>query len=529
MVKGADPSSGSSSRSNGHRGKRVRRPTTSHTGGAKKEVLKRDRNWGKWIVWGLTFSSVITISAALGASLALITPFRVGEGDSSESFSITDIFTDGFQYGIARPVNVLVMGVDLNTDIDPDVPEDEADIFKSRSDTMLLVRLDPATHKVNLLSIPRDTRVEIPDVGLTKINHANWYGGPELASQVVSKTLNDVRIDRYVRISTGAFRELIDVVGGVEIFVPFRMFYEDKTQGLYIDLEPGLQNLNGQQAEGFSRFRNDNAGDIGRAQRQQTLLKALQKKLTNPLMITKVPQIFGVLQKYIDSDLSMGEMLALVQFGLQLKSDQLQMTLLPGRFSGPEEYDASYWVMDFAAMDRVMNSYFDVPPPLGYEAALEDNPEEDYWLRIDLQNATGDPNASYYLADYLQSLGYGNVYIDDDYPQENDKTEIIPQWGNIEAGKRLKKLVSRSDVSVDSTGKLQSDLTIRIGTDWLNSKQAKEFSEPYQDNYQPEPDYYEDNYDSEQNWDDSESEDVPGTERIPYERPPIQSISPNNE
>lgn len=526
MVKSVDPKSGSPSSSNDPRGKRARRPTLSSPGGVKKQSLKRDRNWGKWIVWGITFSSVITLSAALGASLALISPFDRIASKQGDNFSITDIFGDGFQYGIGRPVNVLVMGVDQNSDLDPETGEDSADIFKSRSDTMLLIRLDPATHKVNLLSIPRDTRVEIPDVGLTKINHANWYGGPELASEVVSNTLNDVRIDRYVRISTGAFRELIDVVGGVEVFVPFRMFYEDNTQGLKIDLEPGLQTLDGIEAEGFSRFRNDQAGDIGRTQRQQILMKALQKKLSNPLMITKIPQIFGVLQKYIDSDLSMGEMLALVQFGLQIKSDQLQMTLLPGRFSTPEEFDASYWVMDFGAMDRVMKSYFDVSPPAGYENALEDHPEEDYWLRIDIQNSTGDSNASYYMADYLQSQGYGNVHIDDEWPQEISKTQVIPQWGNIEAGKRLQELLAKSDVSVDSTGKLQSDLTIRLGTAWLDTRQAREFSRPYQDleqNYEQESDFdslgVNDNWSQEDANDRAEDEWRESFERLPANEP----------
>ncbi|MEM9137294.1 MAG: LCP family protein [Cyanobacteria bacterium P01_F01_bin.42] len=437
--------------------------------------MKRDRKVGKWLVWGFTFASVITASAALGAALALFAPFdKIGKEGNGDSFSITDIFTEGLQYGIARPVNILLMGVDLNQDADPESEEPE-DIFKSRSDTMLLIRLDPGTHRVNLLSIPRDTRVEIPDVGLTKINHANWYGGPELASEVVSQTLNDVRIDRYVRISTGAFREIIDVVGGVEVFVPFEMRYEDKTQGLNIDLEPGLQNLDGTQAEGFSRFRNGTAGDIGRTQRQQILLKALQRKMSNPLMITRIPQIYSVLQKYIDSDLGVGEMLALIQFGLQLKSDQLQMTLLPGRFSDPEEFEASFWIMDFSGMDRVMSQYFDVAPPEGYETAIQDNPEEDFWLRIDIQNSTGDPNASYSMADYLQSIGYSNIHIDENWPQEIAKTEIIPQWGRVEAGRRLQRLVARSNLTVDSTGRLQSDLTIRLGSDWLKSNQAEDF------------------------------------------------------
>ena len=157
------------------------------------------------------------------------------------------------------------------------------------------------------------------------------------------------------------------------------------------------------------------------------------------------------------------------------------MTLLPGRFSGPEEFEASFWLMDFAGMDRVMKTYFDVSPPEGYEQALEDNPNEDYWLRIDIQNSTGNSNAAYSMADYLQSIGYSNVHIDDDWPQKIKKTQVIPQWGNVEAGTRLQRLVAKSDLSIDSTGKLQSDLTIRLGTDWLKSRQAKEFILPFRE------------------------------------------------
>jgi hypothetical protein len=136
-------------------------------------------------------------------------------------------------------------------------------------------------------------------------------------------------------------------------------------------------------------------------------------------------------------------------------------------------------------MDRVMQSYFDVAPPVGYETALEDNPDQDYLLRIDIQNTTDDINAPYYMADYLQSLGYGNVHIDVEWPQEISKTQIIPQWGNVEAGKRLQALLAKSDVTVDSTGALQSELTIRLGTDWLKTRQAKEFSQSYQDQDPP--------------------------------------------
>lgn len=424
----------------------------------------------RWFTWGITFSFVITLFTGLGATLALVTPFRL-LGEKDGPLSLPELFQGGLRYGISRPVNIIVMGVDLNLD-EPE-PGQKRDPFKSRSDTMLLVRLNPGTDRVSILSIPRDTRVNIPDVGETKINSANWWGGPDLVTEVVSKNLNNVQIDRYVRFSTGAFRELVDVVGGVEVYVPFSMKYEDQTQKLKINLQPGLQELNGEQAEGFVRFRNDELGDIGRAQRQQLLLKALQKKMTNPEMLTRLPQILSVLQKHVDSNLSVGEMLALMQFGLQIKPDQLQMVLLPGRFSSPEEFDLSYWVMDLAGMDRVMKAHFDVAPPIGYEVSARD-PSQLKEVKIVIQNATKNANAGAVMVEYLQTQGFNNLhYAEQDWPQTLTKTEVIPQWGDLESAEYLQSLLTDSQLVVNSTGDIDSDLTIRVGQDWLEQQLSK--------------------------------------------------------
>ncbi|WP_299490421.1 LCP family protein [Acaryochloris sp. IP29b_bin.137] len=411
----------------------------------------------------------MTFSVGLGTTLALVAPFRL-LGEKDGPVSLPELFQGGLRYGISRPVNIIVMGVDLNLD----KPEEGEtyDPFKSRSDTMLLVRLNPGNDRVSILSIPRDTRVEIPDVGLTKINSANWWGGPDLVTEVVSKTLNDVQIDRYVRVSTGAFRELVDVVGGVEVHVPFAMQYEDQTQKLKIDLKPGLQKLNGDEAEGFVRFRNKNLGDIGRAQRQQILLRALQKKMANPAMLTRLPQILSVLQKHIDSNLSVGEMLALMQFGLQINSEHLQMVLLPGRFSGPEEYELSFWLMDLAGMDRVMQTYFEVSPPVGYEIVARD-PSQIQDIRIVVQNASNSPDGDTVMVEYLQRQGFSNIhYADEDWPHSIAKTQVIPQWGDLESAEYLQTLLPDSQLLANSTGDLGSDLTIRVGQDWLQQQPA---------------------------------------------------------
>jgi polyisoprenyl-teichoic acid--peptidoglycan teichoic acid transferase len=437
--------------------------------------------------WTLVFAGVVAVSASLGATIALLTPLNFAQQSGDNPAGFGDLFRDGFQYGISRPVNILVMGIDqgLDTSNAKEGSTGPSDMLRSRSDTMLLVRLDPDAHKAKALTIPRDTQVKIPGMGVEKINAANWKGGPDLASEVVSKTLNGVSVDRYIRVSTLAFIDLVDVMGGVEIFVPQRMKYDDFTQKLHIDLQPGLQTLNGEQAQGFVRFRHDDLGDIGRTQRQQMLLKALQKKFQNPLMLAKLPQIFSVLQKHIDSNMSLGEMLALVQFGIQTQPSQFQMVMLPGRFSAPEEFELSYWVMDPVAMTRVMKTYFGVDPaanstePVAAGAskdASKDASQTDAAdkadLKIVVQNASGAPDGGKRMADFLVQAGFANVSIDKDWPEPLDQTQVVPQWGNLEAAQKLQQTLGGSEVTSDSTGNLRSDLTIRVGRNWANEHQV---------------------------------------------------------
>jgi LCP family protein required for cell wall assembly len=424
-------------------------------------VPVKKRSLGRSIFWSLIFLLTATASATVGTTLALILPIP-GAADSAQGQKLLgDLWKNGFQFSVSRPVNILIMGIDQV----PGAKEGTDGIFAGRSDTMLLLRVDPTDNSVNLLSIPRDTQVEIPGIGVTKINQANASGGPLLARETLRKTLN-VDIDRYVRVSTGAFRELVDALGGVRVYVPQRMKYTDKTQKLTIDLEPGWQDLNGDQAEQFARFRHDSYGDIGRVQRQQTLIKALREKLTNPLMLPRLPVLVGTLQKYIDTNLTVEEMLALLTFGIKLDQGNFKQVLLPGRFSAPNEYRASYWIVDPKGRDRVMQEYF---KNQSSSAAGEESSSS---LRIAVQNASSDPDAVKEFMSYLVALGYSNVYQLPDWKDEQPKTQVIVQRGDLIAAKALQQSLKFGKVEATSTGDLESDLTIRIGDDW-NTEKAK--------------------------------------------------------
>jgi polyisoprenyl-teichoic acid--peptidoglycan teichoic acid transferase len=405
----------------------------------------------------LTKSGVVVFgmiaAAGLGSLIAVTIPLPGTVAPREGQRLLGDLFKNGFRYQVKRPINVLVMGIDRVPEAQPGSDA----MFSGNSDSLLLLHLDPNRRSLNVLSVPRDTQVEIPTLGLTKINQANPSGGPALTGQVIADTLGGVKIDRYVRFSTDAFRELIDRVGGIEVNVPTDMVYEDKTQKLNIDLKRGQQTLNGDKAEQFARFRNDNLGDIGRVQRQQILLKALREKLSSPLMLPRIPGIVQGMQQYIDTNLTMEETSALLNHGLGLDQKTVKMVLLPGRFSGPKEFQASYWILDPDGRDRIMKEYFDVGVGQADSATAP--------LRIVIQNASNNPEAAQNLKMQLDKAGYENVAILDDRPETQTQTQIIVQGGQSQAAAAIQHVIGMGILETSSTGELESDITLRIGND----------------------------------------------------------------
>ncbi len=413
------------------------------------------------LLWGGLFVGTAATSAVLGALVALTLPLPtfLGGGEASRPSGLGDLWQAGFRYQVSRPINVLVMGIDEVLD----APPNSEQVFSGRTDTLLLVRINPESGTLNVMSIPRDTRVQIPGFGMDKINQANVLGGPELVAQTIGYNLGNIPIDRYVRVNTSAFREMVDLVGGIEVDVPRRMEYTDRTQGLYIDLYPGWQTLNGDQAEQFARFRKE-SGDIGRVQRQQILLKALRERLTNPTVIPKLPQAIRVLQRYVDTNLTLEEMLAIANFGLELETDHLQMVMLPGRFSTPAEFQASYWLPDWDSSANVVQSFFQSDGVGVYAGNSQGRYIAD--MAIAVQNASGNPNQAASVAQYLRDNGFNNVYSIGDWPSTLTRTEVIAQRGDINSAQMIESLMGVGRALSESTGDLGSDITIRVGQDW---------------------------------------------------------------
>jgi len=220
--------------------------------------------------------------------------------------------------------------------------------FRGLADTILLVRLDPLAQRVVVLSIPRDVWVELPGHGWHKVNAASPLGGPELMKEAVAR-LTGIRAERYLVVSTEALRRGVDALGGVRVCVEKPMRYRDMAAGLDINLEPGCQVLNGEQAEGYLRFRKDALGDIGRIQRQQAFFHALKEQLLSPAGLLRLPRVVAAVEPYVRTDLTRGEKGAIL--GFAMKRPGLVSLLLPGRFAGG-------WAVDQEALRELVAFYF---------------------------------------------------------------------------------------------------------------------------------------------------------------------------
>jgi LCP family protein required for cell wall assembly len=212
------------------------------------------------------------------------------------------------------------------------------DDVSTNTDVMLTLSLNNG--RTELTQVPRDTFIDSERYGVMKANALYSSGGPEMVKSELSKLLS-ARVDRYMVVNLNAVQRLADAIGGVEVDVPKRMHYVDNSQGLYIDLYPGRQLLKGETLEGFLRFRHDELGDIGRMERQKLVFSEVFRKLANPLMATRLPELMEIAGKDMRTDLSPLDLGKLITAMATTK-------LASSRVAGVPFWhdDISYWLPD---------------------------------------------------------------------------------------------------------------------------------------------------------------------------------------
>ncbi len=197
-----------------------------------------------------------------------------------------------------QPINVLVLGVEATDWENP-----------ARSDTIMVVRVIPKTNEVTIVSIPRDSRVEVEDYGKQKLTHAHFYGGSQLLIDTIYENFG-IPIDRCVEVNFKGFYEIIDYLGGVDLYVE-KPIYSPK----FWDFDPftipeGDQHLNAKEALAYVHFRFDQKGDIGRIERQQKFIKVISNEIKKTNNIVDLPRMINRLAQHVRTDMTISEMLS---------------------------------------------------------------------------------------------------------------------------------------------------------------------------------------------------------------------------
>lgn len=276
-----------------------------------------------------------------------------------------DVVEDGLLTAKDK-TTIMIMGVD------------ERDDDVGRSDTLMIATLDPKKDQAALMSIPRDTRVKIKGHGWDKINAAYAYGsakgGTEAGEKLAQRTVEDflgVNMDHYVVINIQAFQKIIDAIGGIDIDVEKRMYYEDPWDddgGLIIDLQPGMQHMDGKTAVTYVRYR-DEEGDIGRIKRQQKFMKACMDKITSPAIIPKLPSVISEVMSSVKTDLSFRQLLEFAGTLKEAQKNGLKTEMVPGK---PLYIDGiSYWIPDLQKLRTTLADTLGITMSASEKAQLE--------------------------------------------------------------------------------------------------------------------------------------------------------------
>ena len=219
-----------------------------------------------------------------------------------------------------------------------------------RSDVIMIFSVDPRTDRLSLMSVPRDTKVQINDRN-QKINAAMALGEESLAISTLKELLG-IEIHDYLTVNFQAVATIIDELGGIEFNVPSNMKYKDPDQDLYIDIKKGLQILNGEDSVKVLRFRQYVMGDLDRNKVQQDFFKAAFEQKFQPKYIKKVPAIYELVENNTKSSLSTKELLSYLNTVKKMKEPVVETFELPVSIRDP------YVVIQQEEADTILTRHF---------------------------------------------------------------------------------------------------------------------------------------------------------------------------
>ena len=384
-----------------------------------------------------------------------------------------------------EPIQVLLMGV-------------STDNGGKLTDTIIIGTYDPKNQSASLLSIPRDTFIgknAQSGTGSDKINSL-YQRGPEKALEKVNE-LTGLDIEYYMVIDNQALIELVDVIGGVDFYVPIDMDYDDTSQDLFIHLKQGMQTLDGDKAEQLLRFRKNNdyttypaeygGDDYGRMRTQREFMIETAKQTVKAKNILKIKDIIDIVYEYVETNLSIATIKDYAPYAINIDIDSIQSVVLPGGSYGPTttpSYPYWFFIADKKATAELIEELYGTDEET-VETSQEDTVQENETttetqknqittevsktdasdIKIEILNGTGSKETLTNVKKMLQKIGY-NV-VETTNTSTTSKTTIINKTDvDTQFTDNIKELLGVGNISTSSVSSSNVDITIIIGKDY---------------------------------------------------------------
>jgi len=374
-----------------------------------------------------------------------------------------------------------------------DKREWEGDTGPGLTDTIMVAYLEKSSEKAGLISIPRDTWVEVPNYGPYKINQAYSLGeaygypggGPGILMDTAGNLLG-IEIDYYVQVDFEAFVVLVDAVNGVLVNVPEEILVwpNAEMEGDMKRLYPGKQVLPGNLALGYVRTRDTLEGDFGRTKRQQQVLVGLQKKLFSyeilPMLIPRLPSLYRDLSTNLETNLTLNQIITLAWAVRDINPQSVQTRMIKEPMVSADVNEKNQYILvpDLEEIRRIWQDMQDITatpiPEPTREITLDEYLEEEN-ASIAVMNATSSPGLAGITAEFLEGKGFqiGEVGNAEKF---KDQTLVYDYSGKPYTVRALlsalgytqNRLFHRSDPSATT------DIVIVLGADWVNENPMDE-------------------------------------------------------
>lgn len=423
-----------------------------------------------------TFTPPPTVTPTLEPG---ITPTLAPTQDANQPASTPDPLEGVPELSSEGRMTILLLGMDQRSAVDTDKAY--------RTDTIMLVHVNPAAKHVGMISIPRDLFVPIPGYRENyRINTANYLGdlneypgggGPALAAETIRQNFG-IRVDGYVRVNFDVFEQVVNILapGGIEVCPTAAIYdpkYPDAGYGtIEVRFEAGCQRLDATRLLQYARTRATEGGDFDRARRQQEVLRAAQRELLSvggiANFITQIPTLYQQLSANVKTDLSLDEIIALGAFASTIGDDDISMAVIDNRhiagFAKAAD-NADVLLPDWVAIRRLVKDTFNPQPELTLaelrDRAAAENASVAVFNNTDI-SGLASRTSEWLASKQVTASSVGNMPTPDNSP-----TVIRDYTGRQWTAKYLARLfnIPEDRIEAGRDGLTSADVMVVVGPD----------------------------------------------------------------